>query len=111
MEIRVFCFYYLFNICGDYKERIIFQFECSGAKLDIELEDKQLSFGQVLLYRKNSVICFIRNRSPIKIFWQLHPDGTLDPQISFTPANGVVKEWSDGEIKFCYHASKVKVQI
>lgn len=76
--------------------------------MDIELDSKQLSFGQVLLYRRNFLTCFIRNRSPVEIFWHLNANEPLDPQISFTPIKGVVKPQSDQKIEFYYHASKVK---
>jgi hypothetical protein len=76
-------------------------------KLDIEFDDKQLSFGRVLLYRRNILTRFIRNRSPIEIFWQLDPNGSLDPQISITPTLGIVKAQSDQKIEFCYYANKV----
>jgi len=76
--------------------------------LDIEFEDKQLSFGQVLLYRRNFLTCFIRNRSPIEIFWHLDSNEPLDPQISITPTKGIVKAQSDQKVEFCYHANKVK---
>ncbi|KAM0731376.1 Hydrocephalus-inducing protein [Formica fusca] len=85
----------------------IIELRCNGSKLDIELDGKQLSFGQVLLYRRNFLACFIRNRSPVEIFWHLDPDGPLDPQISFTPIKGVVKSQSDEKIEFYYHASKI----
>ncbi|EFN85831.1 Hydrocephalus-inducing protein [Harpegnathos saltator] len=83
------------------------QLRCSGSKLDIELEDKQVSFGQVLLYRRDFLTRAIRNRSPVQILWRLMPDESLDPQISFAPISGIVKAGSDQEIEFCYHASKV----
>ncbi|XP_072764383.1 hydrocephalus-inducing protein homolog [Anoplolepis gracilipes] len=83
------------------------ELRCNGSKLDIELDSKQLSFSHVLLYRRNFLACFIRNKSPVEIFWHLDPDGPLDPQISFTPIKGVVKPQSDQKIEFCYHASKI----
>lgn len=79
--------------------------------MDIEFEGKQLSFGQVLLYRRNFLTCFIRNRSPIGIFWNLDSDELLDPQISITPTKGIVTAQSDQKIEFCYHANKVKDRI
>ncbi|XP_014477569.1 PREDICTED: hydrocephalus-inducing protein homolog [Dinoponera quadriceps] len=84
-----------------------FQLRCSGSKLDIALEDKQVSFGQVLLYRRDFLTSVIRNRSPIQIFWRLVPDESLNSQISFAPNSGIVKAGNDQEIEFCYHASKI----
>lgn len=98
----------MFKISNIIKKYIIFQLRCNGSKLDIELDGKQLFFNQVLLYRKSCLACFIRNRSPVEIFWYLDPNEFLDPQISFTPIKGIAKPQSDQKIEFCYHASKVK---
>jgi len=87
----------------------IFQLRCNGSKLDIKLEGKQLNFGQVLLYRKSFLSCFIRNRSPIEIFWHLDPNEPLDPQILITQTKGIVKAQSDQKIDFYYHANKVTI--
>ncbi|XP_011879967.1 PREDICTED: hydrocephalus-inducing protein-like [Vollenhovia emeryi] len=86
----------------------IIELRCNGTKLDIEFEGKQLHFGQVLLYRKSFLSSFIRNRSPIEIFWHLAPDEPFDPQISITPIKGIVRGQSDQRIEFCCHANKVK---
>ncbi|KYN44368.1 Hydrocephalus-inducing protein [Trachymyrmex septentrionalis] len=83
------------------------ELQCNGSKLDIELEDKQLSFGHIFLHRKNCLTSHIQNRSPIKIFWQLEPNEPLDPQISITPTKGIIKTYSDKTIEFCYHANKI----
>ncbi|KAG5334606.1 HYDIN protein, partial [Acromyrmex charruanus] len=83
------------------------ELQCNGSKLDIELEDKQLSFGHVLLHRKNCLTSCIQNRSPIEIFWQLEPNESLDPQISITPTKGIIKTYSDKTVEFCYHANKI----
>ncbi|KYQ52600.1 Hydrocephalus-inducing protein [Trachymyrmex zeteki] len=83
--------------------------QCNGSKLDIEFEDKQLSFGHVLLYRKNFLTSCIRNRSPIEIFWQLEPNEPLDPQISITPTKGIIKTYSDKTVEFCYYANKIRM--
>ncbi|XP_036144321.1 LOW QUALITY PROTEIN: hydrocephalus-inducing protein [Monomorium pharaonis] len=84
----------------------IIELRCNGSKLDIELENKHLSFGHVLLHRRNFLNCFIRNRSPIEIFWQLDPE-LLDSQISVTPTKGIVKTHNDQKIEFCYYANKL----
>lgn len=76
--------------------------------MDIEFEGKQLSFGQVLLYRRSFLSCFIRNRSPIEIFWYLDPVEPLDSQILITPIKGIIKAQNDQQIEFHYHANKVK---
>lgn len=98
----------MLKISNIIKKYVIFQLRCNGSKLDIELDGKQLSFNQVLLYRRNFLACFIRNRSPVEIFWHLDPNELLDSQISFTPIKGIVKPQNDQKIEFCYHASKVK---
>ncbi|XP_018307393.1 hydrocephalus-inducing protein homolog [Mycetomoellerius zeteki] len=85
------------------------ELQCNGSKLDIEFEDKQLSFGHVLLYRKNFLTSCIRNRSPIEIFWQLEPNEPLDPQISITPTKGIIKTYSDKTVEFCYYANKIRM--
>ncbi|XP_039306783.1 hydrocephalus-inducing protein homolog [Solenopsis invicta] len=98
------------NICvtnNPHIETIEVILRCDGSKLDIEFDDKQLSFGRVLLYRRNILTRSIRNRSPIEIFWQLDPNGSLDSQISITPTRGIVKAQSEQNIEFCYYANKI----
>lgn len=89
----------------------MFQLRCNGSKLDIELDDKQLPFGRVLLYRRDCLARTIRNRSPVQIFWRVASGEPLNPQISFAPINGVVNAWSDQRIEFCYRASEVTDRI
>ncbi|XP_011690792.1 PREDICTED: hydrocephalus-inducing protein-like [Wasmannia auropunctata] len=85
------------------------ELRCNGSKLDIEFESKQLSFGQVLLYRRTCLTCSIRNRSPIEIFWHLQSNEPLDSQISISSTKGIIKAQSDQKIEFCYHANKIGI--
>ncbi|XP_043589559.1 hydrocephalus-inducing protein-like isoform X1 [Bombus pyrosoma] len=77
--------------------------------LDIELDEKELSFGRVLLYRIEYRTLTVRNKTPVPFFWYLEAEEPADPQITFTPFHGVIESRSEQKIELCYHATTVGV--
>lgn len=83
------------------------QLQSKGTVLDIELDEKELSFGRILLYRIEYRTLTIRNKTPVPFFWYLEAEEPADPQITFTPFHGVIETRSEQKIEFCYHATTV----
>ncbi|XP_053973139.1 hydrocephalus-inducing protein-like [Hylaeus volcanicus] len=87
----------------------VIQLQSVGTKLDIELDEKQLSFGRTLLYRRDFQILTARNKTPVPIPWQIEAEEPFETQITFAPDRGVIKPWDEQKIEFCYHGDKVGV--
>nr|XP_031837905.1 hydrocephalus-inducing protein-like [Nomia melanderi] len=85
----------------------VLQLQSEGAKLNVELDRKQISFGNTLLYRREFQALTIRNRNGTEILWCLAPEEPLDPQITFAPDRGEIKPWDERKIEFCYHGVTV----
>ncbi|XP_048264436.1 LOW QUALITY PROTEIN: hydrocephalus-inducing protein [Bombus terrestris] len=87
----------------------VIELQSKGTMLDIELDEKELSFGRILLYRIEYRTLTIRNKTPVPFFWYLEAEEPADPQITFTPFHGVIETRSEQKIEFCYHATTVGV--
>ncbi|KAI4504415.1 hypothetical protein M0802_000886 [Mischocyttarus mexicanus] len=97
-------------ICIKNNPRVeIIELRCYGTKLEIELDEKQLSFGRILLYRKENRFNTIRNKSTVPIFWHFECNEPLDAQITFTPKEGLLPPLKEQRIEFSYNASTVGV--
>ncbi|XP_066585112.1 hydrocephalus-inducing protein homolog [Prorops nasuta] len=104
---------------GLHSDRLIVQIEdnpssesielrANGVPLIIELDQKQLNFGRVLLYRKEFRTITVYNKSPILIYWRIEFEIGEDSQITWTPINNILKAWTDQKIEFCYHAINIE---
>ncbi|XP_015436069.1 PREDICTED: hydrocephalus-inducing protein-like [Dufourea novaeangliae] len=87
----------------------VIRFQSEGTKLDIELDQKQISFGSILLYRREFQTLTIRNKNGIEISWSLEPEESLDPQITFAPNRNAIKPWDEQKIEFCYHGVNIGI--
>ncbi|XP_043251741.1 hydrocephalus-inducing protein-like [Colletes gigas] len=87
----------------------VIKLESEGAKVDIELDEKQLSFGRTLLYRREFRVLTAQNKTPVAISWQIETEESFEPQITYAPDRGVIKPWNEQKIEFCYHGGKVGV--
>ncbi|KAK2576816.1 hypothetical protein KPH14_005450 [Odynerus spinipes] len=85
------------------------ELRCIGIKLDVELEEKQLSFGRVLLYRKEDRVSTIRNRSTVPIFWRIEWKEFPEAQITFAPSEGLLQPLKEQLIEFSYDATTIGV--
>ncbi|CAL7939802.1 unnamed protein product [Xylocopa violacea] len=83
------------------------EMQVEGTKLDIELSEKEISFGRTLLYRREYRTLTVRNRMPVPFFWNLKAGEPIDPQITFAPCAGVIELHGEENIQFCYHAATV----
>nr|XP_012152505.1 PREDICTED: hydrocephalus-inducing protein homolog [Megachile rotundata] len=87
----------------------VIKMQYEGAKLDIELSERQLSFERTLLYRMEYKTIEIRNKSPVPIFWTLKAEESLEPQITFAPSLGTVEPHAEQKIEFCHRGTQVGV--
>ncbi|XP_076763005.1 hydrocephalus-inducing protein [Xylocopa sonorina] len=83
------------------------EMQVEGTKLDIELSEKEISFGRALLYRTEYRTLTVRNRTPVPLFWDLKAEEPIDPQITFAPCAGVIELRGEEDIQFCYRAATV----
>ncbi|XP_043487241.1 hydrocephalus-inducing protein-like [Polistes fuscatus] len=97
-------------ICIKNNPRVeIIELRCYGIRLEVELDEKQLSFGRILLYRKENRFNTIRNKSTVPIFWHFQCKEPFDAQITFTPKEGLLLPLKEERIEFSYNASTVGV--
>ncbi|XP_076283506.1 hydrocephalus-inducing protein [Lasioglossum baleicum] len=87
----------------------VFRFQSEGTKLNIELDRKQISFGNTLLYRREFQALTIQNNNGTELLWCLEPEEPLNPQITLSPDRGVIKPWNEQRIEFCYHGTTIGV--
>ncbi|XP_017761798.1 PREDICTED: LOW QUALITY PROTEIN: hydrocephalus-inducing protein-like [Eufriesea mexicana] len=87
----------------------VIELQSEGTKLDIELDEKEVSFGLTLLYRIENRTLRIRNKTPVSLFWHLRAEEPSDPQITFTPLRGLIETRDSQEIELRYHATRVGV--
>nr|KAF7425254.1 hypothetical protein H0235_007692 [Vespula pensylvanica] len=97
-------------ICTKNNPRVdIIELRCYGIRLEVELDEKQLSFGRVLLYRKVDRFTTIRNKSTVPIFWRIECKEPFEPQITFTPKENLLPPLKEQTIEFSYDASTIGV--
>ncbi|XP_033221021.1 hydrocephalus-inducing protein homolog [Belonocnema kinseyi] len=83
------------------------ELRCNGTKVDVELEDNNINFDRVLLYREEKQTVRIHNKSTISIFWVLKTIEDLNSQIAFSTSRGSIKPKESGTVDVTLHASKV----
>ncbi|XP_046822171.1 hydrocephalus-inducing protein-like [Vespa crabro] len=103
-------FYNKLYICTKNNPRIdMIELRCYGIKLEVELDEKQLSFGRVLLYRKVDHFTTIRNRSTVPIFWRIECKEPFEAQITFNPKENLLLPLKEQRIEFSYDASTIGI--
>ncbi|XP_047205151.1 hydrocephalus-inducing protein homolog isoform X6 [Girardinichthys multiradiatus] len=75
----------------DNPEPTVIQFSCWGVRPELELEISHLSFGRILLHRRDSRGIMMHNKTPLPLSWILQGVDALGDEFMVPQDQGVIK--------------------
>ncbi|XP_063234801.1 hydrocephalus-inducing protein-like [Bacillus rossius redtenbacheri] len=86
----------------------LFKIICSGARIEFEVDVKNVVFGPSLLYRKDTKIVTLKNKSPVALLWRFFGTDSLKADFEMSVSEGVVIPYSEQQVHITYTASKIQ---
>ncbi|KAJ3226665.1 hypothetical protein HK099_004409 [Clydaea vesicula] len=90
----------------DNPEPYCYKISCTGAKAEIEIDKKSMSFDKLLLGRKEQRDLKLKNSTLIPIAWKLGQVDSLGEEFSVSPLEGQLEPYQEEIISAHFHAVK-----